>query len=227
MKIRSPQWVRMSGFKLVVLWGAIVAIGWTARLPQASDAELVSMAKRFRFERLVFPRLSSAARNHRDVNPKLHNISGWISAVGAGIALSDLDGDGLSNDACLVDPRSDEATVTPVPGTGDRYPPFALHPDPLPYDSASMAPMGCLFVDLNEDGLTDIVVYYWGRTPVAFLRRQTASPNQVAAGSYVPQELVSGGARWYTNAGLAADLDGDGHVDLIFGNYFPDGSMVL
>lgn len=226
MKI-PPQRFHVLGFKLLVLWGAIAAIGWSARLPRLSDSESASMAKRFRFERAAFPRLSSTLRNHRVVNPRLQNIEGWISAVGAGIALGDLDGDGLSNDACLIDPRSDQAIVTPAPGTGNRYMPFTLQPDPLPYDSATMAPMGCLFVDLNEDGLMDIVVYYWGRTPVAFLRRQTASSTQVSPGSYLPQELVSSGERWYTNAGLAADLDGDGHTDLIFGNYFPDGSMVL
>ncbi|NEO37673.1 MAG: CRTAC1 family protein [Moorea sp. SIOASIH] len=34
-----------------------------------------------------------------------------------------------------------------------------------------MAPMGCLFHDFNEDGQTDVLVYYWGRTPVAFLKK--------------------------------------------------------
>jgi hypothetical protein len=85
--------------------------------------------------------------------------------------------------------------------------------------------MGCLIVDVNEDGREDLVVYYWGRTPVAFLRRQTTT-KPISAASFVAQDLA-GGERWYTNAALAADLDGDGHADLIFGNYFPDGSVVL
>lgn len=185
------------------------------------------MAGRFRFERERFPRLDGAARSYRHVNPRLQRINAWISSVGAGVALGDLDGDGLSNDACLVDPRTDDVIITPVPGTGERYQPFALRPAPLPYDASSMAPMGCLLVDLNEDGLRDVVVYYWGRTPVAFLRRTAMRPSPLSADSFVPQELVPGGERWYTNAGLAADIDGDGHADLIFGNYFPEGSMVL
>jgi hypothetical protein len=32
---------------------------------------------------------------------------------------------------------------------------------------------------------------------------------------------------WYTNAAIATDLDGDGHVDLVFGNYFAEGSRIL
>jgi hypothetical protein len=86
--------------------------------------------------------------------------------------------------------------------------------------------MGCLMADLNEDGLMDIVVYYWGRTPIAFLRRERAG-NSLTAEDFLDQELVPGGERWYTNAGLVADMDGDGHADLVFGNYFPDGSVVL
>ncbi len=32
---------------------------------------------------------------------------------------------------------------------------------------------------------------------------------------------------WYTNAAVATDLDGDGHIDLVFGNYYADGSRIL
>ncbi len=81
-----------------------------------------------------------------------------------------------------------------------------------------------MFADLNEDGLLDVVVYYWGRTPVAFLRRPGNTQQSLSADAFLSQELVSGGERWYTNAAVVADLDGDGHADLIFGNYFPDGS---
>lgn len=213
--------------KPLVLWGAVAGLGWLAMLPRLESSEATALAGRFQFERERFPRMGGPARGIRTVNPRLQSISAWISTVGAGIALGDLDGDGLSNDACLVDPRTDDVIVTPVPGTGQRYQPFVLNPRPLPYDPTTMAPMGCLLVDLNEDGLRDVVVYYWGRTPVAFLRRQTAPSAPLSAESFVAQELVPGGERWYTNAGLAADIDGDGHADLIFGNYFPDGSMVL
>ena len=209
----------------MVLWGAIAVVGWFARQPSLPASESAEMGKRFQFERSAFPSMGGPLRNQRPVNQQLKRIAGWISSVGAGIALGDLDGDGLSNDACLVDPRTDSVIVTPAPGTGARYQPFVLNPGPLPSDSSSMAPMGCIMADLNEDGLRDIVVYYWGRTPVAFLQRDVHAP--LSAQSFVPQELVPGGERWYTNAGLAADIDGDGHVDLIFGNYFPDGSVVL
>jgi hypothetical protein len=215
------------GVRPLVLWGAVAVIGWLGQLPRLAPEEAANMVRRFHFERERFPQLAASSRGYRKVNPRLDRINAWISTVGAGIALGDLDGDGLSNDACLVDPRTDDVIITPVPGTGNRYPPFVLHPGPLPYDAATMAPMGCLLVDLNEDGLRDVVVYYWGRTPVAFLRRTTPTSATLSAESFVPQELVPGGERWYTNAGLAADVDGDGHTDLIFGNYFPDGSMVL
>jgi hypothetical protein len=33
--------------------------------------------------------------------------------------------------------------------------------------------------------------------------------------------------RWYTNAAVFSDLDGDGHADLLIGNYFQDGARIL
>lgn len=215
-----------SSAKPLVAWGIVAILSWLAQPSRLSSGELAAMAGRFRFEPAAFPRAAEHSRTHRTVNPKLQGITAWVSSVGAGLALGDLDGDGLPNDACLVDPRSDTVMVTPVPGTGNRYSPFTLEAYPLPYDSSTMAPMGCLMVDLNEDGLQDLVVYYWGRTPIAFLQRPHPGSG-LSSASFIAQELVPGGERWFTNAGLAADFDGDGHADLIFGNYFADGSMVL
>jgi enediyne biosynthesis protein E4 len=200
-----------------------------ARLPELPNAELAAMAAHFKFTRTPLPELANSTfRSVRTVNPSLARISGWISSVGASVALNDLDGDGLPNDVCYVDPRTDQVIVAPVPGTGARYEPFALDPAPfLPYDSTTMAPMGCLPGDLNEDGLIDILVYYWGRTPVAFLRRADSRYQSLSRASYVAREIVPGGERWYTNAATRADLDGDGHIDLIIGNYFPDGARML
>jgi hypothetical protein len=47
------------------------------------------------------------------------------------------------------------------------------------------------------------------------------------AASYVPRELVSTRERWFSNGATQADLDGDGHLDLIIGNYFQDGAEIL
>jgi hypothetical protein len=212
----------------------IVVFYYQARLPKLPGAERAALAARFRFTRLPLPELpplvGPSFRTGRAVNPALANISAWISSVGAAVALNDLDGDGLPNDVCYVDPRTDQVIVAPAPGTPLRYDPFALNPSPLPYDPATMAPMGCLPGDFNEDGLMDILVYYWGRTPVVFLRRGDHPPGvavKLAPSLYVPVEVIPQPARWYTNAATLADLDGDGHADLIIGNYFPDGARIL
>jgi hypothetical protein len=50
------------------------------------------------------------------------------------------------------------------------------------------------------------------------------------AENYLAQELVptvGQGDEWFTNAATFSDLDGDGHNDLIIGNYFPDNSEIL
>lgn len=166
------------------------------------------------------------ARTIREVNPAYRGIDGWISAVGAAAALGDLDGDGLPNDICLVDPRYDTVTLMPAPGTGPRFAGFALEP-PVAREIAAgtTAPMGCLFGDFDEDGATDVIVYFWGRSPVLFLRN--GQEEEPTAGSFTAVELLEKPVPWFTNAGLLADVDGDGHPDLLFGNYFPDDAAVL
>jgi hypothetical protein len=86
--------------------------------------------------------------------------------------------------------------------------------------------MGCVPHDFNEDGQMDLLVYYWGRTPVAYLKTSTASLRQA---SYRAQAIGEQTAsdQWFTNAATFADLDGDGHSDLIIGNYFADNADIL
>src|SRR5262245_25637115 len=154
----------------------IFAVYGFARLPETPESELAKLAEGFRFSTAPLPTLTGETQKTiRDVNPSLRRIAGWISVVGAAVALNDLDGDGLPNDACYVDTRIDKLIVAPVPGTPARYQPFALDPISLPYDKATMAPMGCLPGDFNEDGLTDVLAYYWGRTPVVFTKRDRSS----------------------------------------------------
>ena len=162
---------RRQAAKLTAILLVFVVYGF-ARVPEASESELAKLAEGFRFSAAPLPTLNGETqRTIRDVNPSLRRIAGWISSVGAAVALNDLDGDGLPNDACYVDTRIDKVIVAPVPGTPARYQPFALDPITLPYDQATMAPMGCLPGDFNEDGLQDVLAYYWGRTPIAFIKR--------------------------------------------------------
>src|SRR6185295_4844194 len=154
----EPAMNELSGFlqrnaaRLVAL-ALIGALYGFARLPTLPESERQTLASRFAFARLPLAAPpGDLTRSVRKVHPDYKDIAAWISSVGAAVALNDLDGDGLANDLCTVDPRVDKALVEPVPGTGARYPLFALDPAPLPYDARTTAPMGCLPGDWNEDG---------------------------------------------------------------------------
>lgn len=196
-----------------------------ARLPVTTPDERQALASRFAFEAVNLDEPAGrAAASRRAVHPAVEHLEGWISTVGAAVVLADLDGDGLSNDACHVDPRFDRIAVGPLPGTGARYAAFELRPSPLPFDPHRMAPMGCRAADFDEDGRLDLLAYYWGRTPVLFLRR---AETPLSAAAFEPIELVSPQANWYSNAATIADLDGDGHLDIVIGNYFADDARIL
>jgi hypothetical protein len=156
----------------------------------------------------------------------LQHITGWWSSFGAAAALSDLDGDGLPNDACYVDMRTDQVIVAPVSGTGERYRPFALdfnRGGTKLYDRETMSPVGCLPGDFDEDGRIDIFVYFYGRTPILLLSRPTSTDiAALGARDFMPVDIIPGGQIWVTGSITSADLDGDGHLELIVANYQAD-----
>ncbi|GAB3974344.1 CRTAC1 family protein [Actinoallomurus acanthiterrae] len=206
-----------------------------ARLPDASGTEREQIASRYRFNEMpiALPPGYRPRQTVRKVNPAYHHVRSWISSVGASIALNDLWGRGRADTMCFVDPRTDQVVVTyaPTAPPEDRFTPFTLDPKPLPVDSA-MAPMGCTPGDFNADGRMDLMVNYWGRTPVLFLARADATT--VAANAYEPVELVPQvsvdgryhGPRWNTNAVSVGDYEGIGHPDIFLANYFPDSDVL-
>lgn len=227
----SPSGVLRRLAPALTVLAVVAALFVTAQLPSASAATRGQLAARFQFTQLPIalpPGLPE--RNLRDVNPQYEHIRSWISSVGAAVAVNDLDGQGAANDLCVVDTRSDSVIVTPAPGTGS-YAPFVLDPAPLPM-SSTMAPMGCVPGDFNLDGHTDLLAYYWGRTPVLFLNTGTA---ELTMAAFRPAELVARvptsdrlyhGPRWNTNAVAVADFDGDGRPDIGVFNYFPDTEVL-
>lgn len=194
----------------------VAAIGVFTVRPAPDPGEMDVLAARFAFEVHPLNTAPAGAQHVRVVAPDVSGIRSWISAVGAAVALLDADGNRRHDDVCLVDPRDDSVRVFPVPGTGDRYPAASLSPPPGPIDH--FAPMGCVPTDLDADGDSDLIVYYWGRSPVQFLR--------IGAGWH-PVELVQPAQVWNTTALVVGDLDGDGAPDVLVGNYFPDGARLL
>jgi enediyne biosynthesis protein E4 len=187
--------------------------------------EVKAAATRFGFSRSTLPELyGPPIRDQRLVHPSLRRVSAFVSTVGAAVALNDLDGDGVSNDACYIDSRTDQIIITPVPKTGYRYSPFALVQEPF-FDRDRMAPLGLLLSDVTEDGHVDVIVYYAGRTPLLFLWQPSthADSSPIGVSNYVVRDIFPKEI-WMTGSATTADLDGDGHLDLIFANYFSDGS---
>lgn len=154
------------------------------------------------------------SRHLRTVAPGLSRISGWISAVGASVAAADFNNDGV-DEACVTDPRDDTARLMHIPGAPGHFTEVTLTP---PASPAPSAPMGCVPFDADEDGDQDVLVYYWGRSPVLFMN---------VGGRWQPTELVTPAEIWNTTVVNVADVDGDGHLDIVVGNYFPDGARVL
>jgi enediyne biosynthesis protein E4 len=219
----------------VIALVVVVGFFFAVTLPQSSADTRGEMASRYAFagHSLALP-ASDKQQSIRQVNQAYKHIDAWISSVGAAVAMNDLDGDGLPNDLCLVDPRTDQVIVTPTPDKGaHRYEPFELSPEPLPVNDV-MAPMGCVPADLNEDGRLDLLVYMWGRTPVLYL--QKSERGALSPGAFEPVEAVPGdhadangeydGPQWNSNAATVGDFDGDGHDDIFVGNYFPDGPVI-
>ncbi|MBN3932811.1 CRTAC1 family protein [Streptomyces verrucosisporus] len=211
----------------------MVGTFYVVRIPETSASETAKLADKFSFESMTVAMPAGFEKKKiREVNKAYEHIDAWISSVGAGIAMNDVDGDGLANDLCVTDPRIDQVVVTPSPNRKDAYPPFALDPAPLPVDE-TMAPMGCVPGDFDEDGATDLLVYYWGRTPIVFLAEDAGKDKGLAPGSFRPTELLPGkkgprytGPLWNSNAAAVADFDGDGHNDIFIGNYFPDSPVL-
>ncbi len=218
----------LRGHATHILACSLIALLYAAaRHPGVDDVELERIAAPFAFERRELTLLpDETPRSMRPVQGALSHLSGWLNTLGAAVALCDLDADGFPDDCVLVDPRAESVSVRSLHDSVNSYAPFRLVATEGEAQRGATAPMGCVPSDMNEDGLLDVLVYYWGRTPVAFLQRP-GFDRGLNAEAFAATELVPGEQAWFTNAATFADVDGDGHADLVVGNYFEDGARVL
>src|SRR5690349_17666131 len=173
---------------LLLVLGLFLAVRFALHI---SQKEIDTVAGRFRFSRTTLPELPGPPiRTQRLVHPSLERVSAFVSTVGAAVALNDIDGDGVSNDTCYIDTKTDQIIITPTPGTGNRYAPFALVQEPL-FDRDRMAPLGVLLSDVTEDGHVDVIVYYAGRTPLLFLWQPSTNAGNapISTSNYVVRDI--------------------------------------
>lgn len=209
---------------LAVTLSCCLVLGLLVARPGLSGTETAALADRYGFTVETVGSAPPGAKYVREVAPNLEKIRGWISAAGAAVALADVRGLGRPADLCLVDPRDDSVSLRPALAADTAYARVVLSPAGLRFDR-TMAPMGCVPADLDEDGDTDLLVYYLGRTPVLFLN--TGGRAVPTAAGFRAVELLDSAEVWNSTALGLGDVDGDGHLDILVGNYFPDGDRVL
>ncbi|MCA9178840.1 MAG: VCBS repeat-containing protein [Planctomycetales bacterium] len=205
----------------------VMFTGWMARIPQTPTDESRALAERFQFSgsSLNDVQADDIAAAAPLLAPRLQHLTHYLTAfLPTGATLGDLDGNGFPDEACTTDGFSGKVWIHLLENKDRERSRFELR-QPSSQDGENFLPTGSLAGDYDEDGRTDLLVYFWGRSPTIFLNRSQGATLSPAAFEQV--DIVSPPERWYTQSMTTGDVDGDGRLDLVVANYFPDGAKIL
>lgn len=209
-------------FSVIVVCGILYQL---SAKPALSSSERQHLTQRFEFDRFQIAKpTDKAIKTVMEVNPHLAHIAPWMSSVGAGIALFDLEGEGVEDDLCVTDPSSQTVFLQHTSRGTPNYSTEILLESGTHYNEASL-PTGCRAGDFNEDGRADLLVTFFGRPPYLLIQK-TSETSANESRFYLQDVVPPDENHWYTATATLADLDGDGHIDFVLGNYFQDNSDI-
>ncbi|MFD4798069.1 RNA-binding protein, partial [Streptomyces anulatus] len=100
--VRSRLYLKLPGIVAVMLMVVTYVVVRPAT-PSAAQTEELASSFAFAPKTIAMP-AGHDQQEIREVNKAYKHIEAWISSVGAGIAMIDVDGDGFSNVLCVTDP---------------------------------------------------------------------------------------------------------------------------
>src|SRR5438270_77870 len=101
----QAAFIRSNAKRITAGFLALSAFGAMRLTASRTEVSARDVAGRFVLTRSPLPEVDPGgipARHFRQLHPKLSHIQAFMSSLGAGAALHDLDGNGLPDDVCYV-----------------------------------------------------------------------------------------------------------------------------
>ena len=146
-----------------------------------------------------------------DTNVTFSNFQGFQGGNNVNwIAAGDLNGDGMADIVAVNNIDNTISVYINTMAQGDTTPSFALQQ----VFTAGNVPNSVVIADINGDGNADVVIGNDGDSYISVLLNTT--PNLSTTVSFAPEQTFATGS--VPMAVVAADVDGDGRLDIIAGN---------
>lgn len=171
-------------------------------LPRRGEADFTEIAKSAGID----------WRHHRSVfDPKLEKIMSWMGSIHAACAVADVEGDG-DQDIYFLDSVGGQPNVLYRNDGGFRFTEVAAEVGLAELNDDEGVSMDAIFADLDSDGDQDLALAAYGRNRLLL--------ND--GGRFREARDAGFDHRGNAAAVIAFELDGDGLLDLMVGNYFDD-----